>query len=299
MPAVRFGIVILQDERWEQSARRWRLAEEYGFDHAWTYDHLGWRDLVDGPWFDAVPTLTAAATVTSRIGLGTLVASPNFRHPVSFARQLTALDDISGGRFILGLGAGAGGVSFDARVLGGPPLTAAAAIGPVRRVHRAAGPAAAHRPRHLAGRVLRGGGRAEPARLRAASALAVRGGRERQARHRTGGAIRSGLGHDGRAGAEPERWWQAVAAAAARLDEALDAAGRAPDEIGRYLSLDASGTFALSSADCFADMTGRAAGLGFTDVITHWPRPSGWYAGDESVLETVAARMMSGRALDR
>ena len=59
------------------------------------------------------------------------------------------------------------------------------------------------------------------------------------------------------------------------------------------------GTFALSSADCFADMTGRAAGLGFTDVITHWPRPSGWYAGDESVLETVAARMMSGRALDR
>src|SRR5262250_2979359 len=115
---MRFGLVILADQRWQQAARRWRLAEDYGFDHAWTYDHLGWRTLVDGPWFDAVPTLAAAATVTRRIPLGTLVASPNFRHPVSFARQLTALDDISGGRFLLGIGAGAGGTSFDAKVLG-------------------------------------------------------------------------------------------------------------------------------------------------------------------------------------
>ena len=61
--------------------------------------------------------------VTSRIALGTFVASPNFRHPVSFARQLTALDDISNGRMLLGLGAGAGGASFDARVLGEPDLT--------------------------------------------------------------------------------------------------------------------------------------------------------------------------------
>src|SRR6202167_3696240 len=123
MPVVRFGVIILPDQRWQQAARRWRLAEDYGFDHAWTYDHLGWRTLVDGPWFDAVPTLTAAATVTSAIPLGTLVASPNFRHPVSFARQLTALDDISGGRLLLGLGAGAGGPSFDAQVLGVPPFS--------------------------------------------------------------------------------------------------------------------------------------------------------------------------------
>jgi alkanesulfonate monooxygenase SsuD/methylene tetrahydromethanopterin reductase-like flavin-dependent oxidoreductase (luciferase family) len=123
LPVVRFGIVILADQRWQRAARRWRLAEEYGFDHAWTYDHLGWRSLVDGPWFDAVPTLTAAATVTSQIRLGTLVASPNFRHPVSFMRQLTALDDISGGRIVLGLGAGAAGASFDTKVLGEPGLS--------------------------------------------------------------------------------------------------------------------------------------------------------------------------------
>src|SRR5258706_458867 len=102
---MRLGIVILPDQPWATAARRWRLAEEYGFHHAWTYDHLGWRDLVDGPWFGAVPTLTAAATVTSRIRLGTLVASPNFRHPVSFVREVTAIDDISDGRFVLGVGA--------------------------------------------------------------------------------------------------------------------------------------------------------------------------------------------------
>ena len=120
---MRFGLVILPDQRWQRAARRWQLAEDYGFDHAWTYDHLGWRSLVDGPWFDAVPTLTAAATVTARIRLGTLVASPNFRHPVSFMRQLTALDDVSNGRIMLGLGAGAGGASFDSHVLGAPVLS--------------------------------------------------------------------------------------------------------------------------------------------------------------------------------
>ena len=78
---LRVGLVILPEHRWVEAAPRWRAAEEYGFDHVWTYDHLGWRSLVDGPWFDAVATLTAAATVTGRIRLGTFVASPNFRHP--------------------------------------------------------------------------------------------------------------------------------------------------------------------------------------------------------------------------
>jgi alkanesulfonate monooxygenase SsuD/methylene tetrahydromethanopterin reductase-like flavin-dependent oxidoreductase (luciferase family) len=118
---MRIGIVILPDERWSVGGRRWQQAEQYGFDHAWTYDHLGWRDLADGPWFDAVATLTAAAMVTRRIRLGTSVASPNFRHPVHFAREITALDDISQGRLMLG--AGAGGLGFDAAVLGRPELS--------------------------------------------------------------------------------------------------------------------------------------------------------------------------------
>ena len=90
--------------------------ETLGFDHAWTYDHLAWRSLRDEPWFGAVPFLAAGAVVTDRIRLGTLVASPNFRHPVPFARELVTLDDLSGGRLTLGIGAG--GEGWDAVMLG-------------------------------------------------------------------------------------------------------------------------------------------------------------------------------------
>src|SRR5256885_5299355 len=123
VPGMRFGIVILPELRWSAAAPRWRAAEAYGFDHVWTYDHLGWRSLVDGPWYDSVATLTAAATVTERIRLGTFVASPNFRHPVTLARSVITLDDVSGGRFLLGAGAGTL-EGYDNVVLGNPELPA-------------------------------------------------------------------------------------------------------------------------------------------------------------------------------
>ena len=100
----------------------WARAEAMGFDHAWTYDHIAWRTLRDGPWFAAVPTLTAAAMATSTIRLGTMVASPNFRHPVAFARELITLDDVSDGRLTAGLGAG--GEGWDATILGQAPWSA-------------------------------------------------------------------------------------------------------------------------------------------------------------------------------
>ena len=81
---MRLGVCILPELRWPEQRRLWHRAEELGFDHAWTYDHLAWRSLADGPWFGAIPTLTAAALATSRMRLGPLVASPNYRHPVPF-----------------------------------------------------------------------------------------------------------------------------------------------------------------------------------------------------------------------
>jgi len=286
---VRFGIVILPDQRWTQAARRWQLAEEYGFDHAWTYDHLGWRSLVDGPWFDAVPTLTAAAMVTSRIALGTLVASPNFRHPVSFARQLTALDDISGGRFVFGVGAGAGGESFDTKVLGQPELTRreradrfAEFVGLLDQllitdhVTWSGRYYSAVDARNLPGCVQR---------PRIPFVVAANGKRSIAMAARLGeGWVTTGDRSHGLTA-----WWQSVAEASRQLDEALAAIGRPGAEVSRYLSMDASGTFALTSKDYFDDAVGRAGQLGFTDVITHWPRPEGPYAGSESVLEAVAA----------
>ena len=66
-------------------------------------------------------------------------------------------------------------------------------------------------------------------------------------------------------------------------------AGRDTATFDRYLNLDSSPQFALSSPGTFEEMAGRAGELGFTDVITHWPRPDGPYAGDVRVLETVAS----------
>ena len=118
---MRHGIVILPQDRWPEARRKWRLAEELGFDHAWTYDHLSWRSLAGEPWGATIPTLTAAAEATTRIRLGTFVASPNFRHPVPFAKELATVDDVAGGRLLLGVGSG--GTGFDAFVLGQPAYT--------------------------------------------------------------------------------------------------------------------------------------------------------------------------------
>lgn len=118
---MRIGVVLLPELDWARDRERWRRAEAYGFDHAWTYDHLAWRTLADGPWHGTISTLVAAALETSTIRLGTLVTTPNFRHPVPFAKELMTLDVMSSGRLTVALGAGAPG--FDAAVLGRPELS--------------------------------------------------------------------------------------------------------------------------------------------------------------------------------
>ena len=142
---MRLGVIVLPEQRWADAAHRWRRLDEWGFDTAWTYDHLAWRSLAYGPWFATVPTLTAAA--------------------------------LAGGR----------------------------------------------------------------------------------------------------------------------MDSALADAGRSPGDLERYLSLDASGAFGLSSVDHLRDAVGRAQGLGFTEVVVHWPRADGVYEGSEAVLEAVATELLPER----
>ncbi|GAA4262758.1 LLM class flavin-dependent oxidoreductase [Dactylosporangium darangshiense] len=287
---MRVGIVILPDQRWAQAARRWRLADEFGFDSAWTYDHIGWRDLVDGPWFDAVPVLTAAASVTSRIRLGTMVASPNFRHPVHFAREVTALDDISDGRLTVGLGAG--GVGYDAAVLGLPDLS------PRQRVDRFTEFVTLLDRLLCAGRADVAGqyydavdARSTPGcvqRPRAPFVVAANGARSMRLAARFGqGWVTTGERCD-----DLDAWWRSVVELTERFGEAEAHAGRGPGEVDRLLSLDAAPVFSLSSAGFFAEAVGRASELGFTDVITHWPRADSWYAGSETVLEAVASEVL-------
>ncbi|TVT33359.1 LLM class flavin-dependent oxidoreductase [Amycolatopsis rhizosphaerae] len=287
---MRVGIVILPEDRWWAAEPKWRAAEEYGFDHAWTYDHLGWRSLVDGPWFSAVPTLTAAATVTSKIRLGTFVASPNFRHPVPFTRELITLEDIADGRLILGLGAG--GLGYDAQVLGGPELTTRQRTDRFAEFVAALDGLLSTDGFDFEGEYFRArGARNLPGsvqRPRVPFLIAANGPRTMRLAARYGG----GWVTNGRPSESQDEWWAAVAEMCARFDEALEEAGRSPESAHRYLSLDAAPVFSLTSVDAFADAAGRARELGFTDIVTHWPRSGGPYAGRETVLEQVVTDVL-------
>jgi hypothetical protein len=90
-----------------------------------------------------------------------------------------------------------------------------------------------------------------------------------------------------------EEWWTGLDAARRTVEGALVAAGRDPTAFRRYLSLDSSPQFSLTSRGVFEEMVGRAEAQGFTDVITHWPRPDGPYAGSVAVLEDVAATVLT------
>lgn len=96
--------------KWPQLAVMARTAEDIGLDSIWLGDHLMYRyeqpdQAPRGP-FEAWTTLAALATVTSRVELGPLVASIGFHNPAMIAKMAATIDQISNGRFILGLGSG-------------------------------------------------------------------------------------------------------------------------------------------------------------------------------------------------
>ena len=94
--------------RWPELAAMARTAEEIGLDSIWVGDHLLYRDRGPepvAPW-EAWTQLAALAAITTRVELGPLVASTAFHNPAMIAAKANAIDEISGGRLIVGLGAG-------------------------------------------------------------------------------------------------------------------------------------------------------------------------------------------------
>jgi alkanesulfonate monooxygenase SsuD/methylene tetrahydromethanopterin reductase-like flavin-dependent oxidoreductase (luciferase family) len=84
-----------------------RRAEELGFDGLFAFDHLfPPRAPSDRPSLEAYATLAAVSAVTSRVKIGTLVTRASLRPAGLLAKQAASLDDISGGRFVLGIGTG-------------------------------------------------------------------------------------------------------------------------------------------------------------------------------------------------
>ncbi|GII97824.1 alkanesulfonate monooxygenase SsuD/methylene tetrahydromethanopterin reductase-like flavin-dependent oxidoreductase (luciferase family) [Sediminihabitans luteus] len=292
--------VILPVHPWSQGRAVWERAEQLGFGTAYTYDHLSWRTFRDGPWFGAVPLLTAAAVATTTLRLGTLVTSPNFREPVTLAKDLMTLDDVSGGRVTLGIGAGTSS-GFDATVLGGPAW-------PLReRTERfeefvelldrlLTTPAvtsdgtyySAHEARTIPGCV-------QSPRLPFVVAGNGPRGMRLAARHGQGWVTTGapGLPDD----ASPVASSDAVAAQVARLREVTSHDG--PEVAGGDAARDPLRTVLLTgftpdpwfaSADAFDDALGRYAEAGIDEVVLHWPLPGTQFDVDVDVFEDAVTR---------
>lgn len=270
---MRVVVVILPDLRWPAAQERWRDAERRGFATAWTYDHLSWRSLRDGPWLGAVPLLSAVAASTTTLRIGTLVTSPNFRHPALLAKDVMTLDEISGGRVDLGIGAG--GIGYDAAVLGVPPpkLPDRAArftefVDALDVLLRE--PKSSYQGKFFTvvdSRTLPGC--TQTPRVPFTIAAAGRRALTVAAQH---GAMWVTYGPVSPAGSADE-WYAAVAGQAAQLDDLCATTGRDPAALRRAALVGLELAWAQESVGAWDDFCGRVGDLGFTDVIVHWPRP--------------------------
>ncbi|MFD5555644.1 LLM class flavin-dependent oxidoreductase [Streptomyces sp. NPDC127068] len=296
--SLRLSTVILPVDRWHEGGRaKWQRAEELGFHTAYTYDHLSWRTFRDGPWFGALPTLTAAATATDRLRLGTLVTSPNFRHPVTLAKELMSLDDVSDGRVTLGIGAGGSG--FDAIALGqeawtpkeradrfGEFLPLVDRLLTEQEVDAEGAWYSASEYRNVPGCVQR---------PRLPFAVAATGPRGMRLAARYGQAwVTTGdpkLYDEG----TPEQSVEALRDQVRKLGKACAELGRDAAELDKILlhGFTPDRNRPLESVDAFADFAGRHRDLGFTEIVVHWPISDSDFAADQSVFERIATEAVA------
>jgi len=283
------GLVILPTDRWSVARRQWEWAETAGFAAAYTYDHLCWGGFPEGPWHAAYPLLAAAAGVTDSIRLGTLVTSPNFRHPVALAREVITLDDLSEGRFELGIGAGSAGA--DARILGGtewdPPeratrfaefleLLDSLLVNPrtswsghyYTATEAVTTPGCVQRPRVPF--TVAAGGR------RSMQVVALQGQRWVT------------VGPTGPGPRDRATVLTAVTRQVGLLQVACEAAGRDPSSISRVL-LVTDPQWSPGSVGEFEDLAADYEALGFGEIVLHHPDQTGPYTGDIKVFEQIAA----------
>lgn len=275
-------VVLWPIHDWPDMAATWCRAEELGFAGGWVYDHLAWRGHT--PWDDAYASLAAAAAVTSRIRLGTLVTTPNFRTPIPTASAIRTIDRISGGRLTLGIGAGGNTHTSDGDVLDhdwtprqradrfeewvtqldalltGEDVSASGEYWSAREVTIAPGLVQQRPPFWIAGNGPRG--------MRLAARL--------------GDGWVANPGEDSPAETTRQHLEQ--------LQQICAEAGRDFAAMPKLLLTGFTDEPWLASEASYDDLAGRYAELGITDVAIHWPRPGSEWDADQATFEAIAAR---------
>jgi len=292
---MRVGVLLLPTDPWPETVERVRRLEELGYDHVWTYDHLSWRRYRDRPWHAALPWLAGLATATRTIGLGTMVATPTFRHPVTLAKEAVTLDHVSSGRFTLGVGAGRG-TGFDATVLGGDPVLTSELAARLAEfvevldlllnepeVSYRGTRYTVHEARMLPGSVRK-------PRLPLAVAAGGRRTLEVVARYADAWITYGDANHRDVSPAGTER---VVREQATILAEHCAAIGRDPAGIDRLYLVGNTAERPLASVAAFTDFVGRYRALGFTDIVFHHPRPDDpVWTDDPSIVEAIATEVL-------
>jgi alkanesulfonate monooxygenase SsuD/methylene tetrahydromethanopterin reductase-like flavin-dependent oxidoreductase (luciferase family) len=294
---MRFGVHIVPEDRWRIARLKWRYADQMGFDHAWTYDHLNWRTFRAREWFTLVPTLTAAAVETERIRLGVLVASPNLRHPVHLAKDVTALDDVASGRLVLGLGSGAAG--FDATMTRRVPWNRRERTERFEEYVRLTDqlltqPVTTFEGHYYLAREVHSYPlcRQQPRVPFAIAAVRPRGLR-----------LTARYGQYWVTTGEPNAFesapYEEALPVVRRQVEALEKAcvelGRDAASVARVLVAGPTVGGVLASKSAFLDAAGRFGEIGITDLVVQWPRTDEPFAADIKVLEEVAEELEGRR----
>jgi alkanesulfonate monooxygenase SsuD/methylene tetrahydromethanopterin reductase-like flavin-dependent oxidoreductase (luciferase family) len=294
---MRVGLVILPTDPWPTARRQWEWADDVGFSTAWTYDHIRWGGMPEGPWYGtAVPVLAAAAVVTRRIRLGTLVATPNFRHPVTMARDALTLDDVSAGRLDLGLGPGSQG--HDATALGQDPWPAGERLDRFREFLEVLAP------------ILEGDANARtslrtehyeaveapstPGSVQQPIPLTIAAGGTKGMRlAATYGHSWVTVGPTSGVPHTPDTVLEAVRRQRPLLDAACAGTDRDPGSIAKVL-LWMPYEPTINSVDQFDELAGPYTELGFDQFVLHHPDQTGPFGGDVGAFEQIAARYNAG-----
>ncbi|HET9501504.1 MAG TPA: LLM class flavin-dependent oxidoreductase [Marmoricola sp.] len=288
---MRLGVVIPPTGRWAGLEQEFRWAEGVGYDVAYVYDHLT-HPTVPGAWLaEGFSTLAAAASVTHAIDLGTLVASATLHSPVALARVAATVDDISGGRLVLGVGAGSPRCAAADRDEQPTPAQMADRFADVvEGLAAVLGGATSWRGRTYAFSGLETAP-LPPDRGRPFLMLAAHGPRA------IGLAAQHGDGWNTYGGPasvalEPDDYWRLLAEQVARMDRACADAGRDPAGQRRSLLLGYGRVRPVGSVAAYVEAAERAQATGFDELVVYGPHsPGAGFASDPAVHAEALSRL--------